>query len=81
MSEQENMLGAWDMVSAWIITLLAVLNGYIPAVAAMELAGEEKKIIEVSMEAMRQIRQSYTSEDRQMLSSQLELLSRLANES
>jgi len=75
MSEQENMLRMWSM------TLMAALNGYTLAIAAMVLAGEEKKIVEVSMERMREMMHSHTLEQKQLLSKQLDLLCRLANES
>lgn len=75
MSEQENMVRAWSM------TLMPVLTGYTLATAAMVLAGEEKKIIEVSMEVMREMMDGYTPEQKQLLSKQLDLLCRLANES
>ena len=75
MSEEENMVRAWTM------TLMPVLNGYTLAIAAMVLAGEEKKIVEVSMEVMRDMMHSHTLEQKQLLSKQLDLLCRLANES
>ena len=75
MTEQENMVRAWSM------TLMPVLNGYTLAIAAMVLAGEEKKIVEVSMEVMWDMMHSHTLEEKQLLSKQLDLLCRLANES
>jgi len=75
MIEQENMVRAWSM------TLMPVLTGYTLATAAMVLAGEEKKIVEVSMEVMREMMGGYTLEQKQLLSKQLDLLCRLANES
>ena len=77
MSEHE------DMLRAWTIMLMSVLNGLTLAVAAMVLAGEEKRIVEVSMEVMRDMTDAYTpdtsTERKRLLSSQLGLLCSLAN--
>ncbi len=75
MSEQENMVRAWTM------TLMPVLNGFTLATEVMVRAREEKKIVEVSIEVMRRMMHSYPLEQKQLLSSQLDLLCRLANES
>jgi len=65
----------------WIKILMPVLNGFTLATEVMVRAGEERKIVEVSMEAMRHIMQSSTLEQKQLLSKQLDLLCSLANES
>jgi len=75
MSEQENMVRAWSM------TLMPVLNGFTLATDVMVRAGEEKKIVEVSMEVMRLMMHSHPLERKQLLAKQLDLLCRLANES
>lgn len=72
MSEQENMVRAWSM------TLIAVLNGLTMASMEMLRVGEEKKIVEVLMENMRDMMGGYTPEQRRLLASQLALLSGLA---
>ncbi len=72
MSEQEKMVRAWSM------TLLAVLNGLTMASMEMLRVGEEKKIIEVLMEDMREMMRGYTPEQKQLLSSELAVLSGLA---
>ena len=74
MGEQENM------VRAWTITLMSVLNGLMAASMAMERAGETRRIVEVSMEVMRDIMPGHTLAQKQLLSKQLDLLCRLANE-
>ena len=75
MSEEEKM------VKWWTLTLMHVLRGYTLAIEAMELAGEEKKIVEVSYEEMRHMMHSHPLEQKQLLSAQLHLLCGLANES
>jgi len=75
MSEQENMVRAWTM------TLISVLNGLTMASMAMERAGETKRIVEVSMEVMQGMTASYTPEQKGLLARQLALLSGLANRS
>jgi len=75
MSDQEIMF-RW-----WIKMLMPVLNGFTLATEVMIRAGEERKIVEVSMEAMQGMMQSSTLEEKQLLSRQLDLLCRLANES
>jgi len=67
------------MVSAWIMPLIPVLRGYTLAIAAMEQAGEERQIVEVSYEVMRDMMHGRTLEEKQLLSEQLDLLCTLAN--
>ena len=73
MSEQEKMF------RAWIMTLIAVLNGFTMASMQMELVGEGKRMIEVLMEEMLEMMGGYTPEQRQVLASELAVLSGLAN--
>jgi len=67
------------MVRAWNMTLLAVLNGLTMASMEMLRVGEEKKMVEVLMEDMRDMMGGYTTEQRGVLSSLLALLSGLVN--
>ncbi len=60
---------------------MTVLNGYTRAITAMVLAGEDRRIAEVSMEVMRDMMHGHTLDQKQLLSKQLDLLCRLANES
>lgn len=73
------MSGEEYMVSAWIMPLIAVLRGYTLTIAAMEQAGEERQIVEVSFEVMRDMMHGRTLEDKQLLSEQLGLLYTVAN--
>ncbi len=73
------MNGEEYMVSAWIMPLIPVLRGYTLAIAAMEQAGEERQIVEVSYEVMRDMMHGRTLEEKQLLSEQLDLLCTLAN--
>ena len=76
MSEHEVIMLRW-----WITMLMPVLNGFTLATEVMVHAGEERQIVEVSMEAMRLMMDKHTPEERHLLSEQLDLLCRLANES
>ena len=75
MSEHE------DMARMWTMTLMTVLNGYTLTVSTMVRGGEERKIVEMSMEAMEVMMQSHTLEQKQLLAKQLDVLCMLANES
>jgi hypothetical protein len=75
MSEQQGMLSAWSM------TLAAVLNGLLMVCYRMSLAGEEDKIVEVLEKDMRDFMRSYTPEQRQVMVLMLARLSKLCGKS
>jgi hypothetical protein len=74
-SEHENMV-RW-----WTITLISVLNGLALASEAMTLVEGSEDVAKVSMEVMRDMTASYTPEQKQLLATQLALLSGLVNRS
>jgi hypothetical protein len=69
------------MVRWWTITLISVLNGLALASEAMVLVEGSEDVAKVSMEVMRDMTASYTPEQKQLLATQLTLLSGLVNRS
>ena len=72
MSEHEDMLRAWTM------TLITVLDGLAMASAQMELVGQGKKSVEVLLEVMRDMMGAYTPDQKWLLTTHLAMLSGLA---
>ena len=74
MTEQEKML------REWCLTLVSVINGFVGASEAVVNSEGNAALVKVSYEIMGLIMNNYTTEDRKMLSSKLELLMKFASE-
>ena len=72
MSEQESMFRVWST------TLILVLTGLLMASERMALVGEERKIVEVFGNDMRELMRRCDPEQRKVLVSMLAKLSSLA---
>ena len=70
-----------DILSAWSMTLAAVLNGLLMVSYKMALVGEEDKVVEVLRKDMRDFMRVYTPEQRRVMVLMLAKLSKLCGES
>jgi hypothetical protein len=74
MSEQENMVKEWNLA------LMAVINGLVLSIEALDSIEGSGAVVKLSYEIMKLIMNNYKTEARKKLSLKLELLLKLASE-